>query len=408
MKPADNIEKLIRRFCIKEKSSVKPSREMDERILDDALAAYKKSRKKPPALTEPNIWRIIMKSPIAKLATLAVIIIAVVLSINFLDRSVTPAYALEQTIEANRAMRYIHTKYFDSSHDDVAKECWLEFDQAGRLKNVRISWSEWMGSGEIVVWNQDKTQIWRKKQNRLTIFNDEIYTSRIHNMAEADDPRLMVEDLYEKQAKGEFKIEIDQPDDKSEPVIVTSVSLETKKRYVLYVDQATKLVTAREWYQLEEGKYKYQGVMEYYDYNIPIDENMFNLDNEIPEGIRRIDTRTADIGIAQENLTDKEVAVKVIRELFEALIARDYVKASQICGGISPPAEIQRDWGKLNVVRIVSIGEPVPPPKPSKVFPKMQCVPYTIEVERDGKKVIKERRNVVRPVLGRRDRWVIH
>ncbi len=408
MKPVNNIEELIKRFCIKEKSSVKPSREMDKRILDDALAAYEKSRKKPPALTELNIWRIIMKSRITKLAATAAIVFIVIFGVTLLDKITAPAYALEQTIEANRAMRYIHTKYFDSSHDDVAKECWLEFDQAGQLKNVRINWSEWMGSGEIVVWNQNKTQIWHKRLNCLSAFNDEIYTSRIHNMAETDDPRLMVEDLYEKQAKGEFKIEIDQPADKSKPIIVTSTNLQTQGRCVLFVDQSTKLVTSVELYPFRNGQYQYEGVMEYYDYNIPIDENMFNLDNEIPEDIRRIDARTADIGIAQENLTDKEVAVKVIRELFEALIAKDYVKASQICGGISSAAEIQQDWGKLNVVRIVSIGEPFPPSKPSKVFPKMLFVPYTVEVERDGEKVIKERRNLVRPVLGRRDRWVIH
>jgi len=44
--------------------------------------------------------RIIMKSPITKLAAAAVIIIAAVLSITFFDKSVTPAYGIEQTIEA--------------------------------------------------------------------------------------------------------------------------------------------------------------------------------------------------------------------------------------------------------------------------------------------------------------------
>ncbi|MHC4159362.1 MAG: hypothetical protein ACYSSO_09820 [Planctomycetota bacterium] len=148
---------------------------------------------------------------ITKLAAAAAIIVVGALVITFLQQSATPAYAIEQTIEANRTMRYIHTKWFDSSHDGVAKECWLEFDETGQPKNVRINWSEWMSAEDVVVWNQQKTQMWQKKRNRLIVFNDEIYTSRIHNMTETDDPRLMVENLYEKQAKGEVEIEIDEP-----------------------------------------------------------------------------------------------------------------------------------------------------------------------------------------------------
>ena len=349
-----------------------------------------------------------MKKPITKLAAAAVIIIAELLSLTFLNKSVAPAYAIEQTIEANRSMRYLHTKYFDSSHDDVAKECWLEFDEMGKPKNVRINWSDWMGGGEIVVWNQDKTQIWQKKQNRLIIFNDEIYTSRIHNMAETDDPRLMVENLYQRQTKSEIEIEIDEPSNKSEAIIVKATGLgEYTKRFVLFVDQATKLVTACEWYQFKDGQYEYKGVMEYYDYNVPIDTKMFSLDDEVPADVTRIDTKSQDVGLAQGLLSDQEIAVKVVREFFEALIAEDYATAGQLWGGLAA-AEVHKRWGKLKVVRIVSIGEPGPA-KPSKLFPKMQTVPYTIEIEKDGKTAQQQLKwLLVRPVLGRRDRWVIH
>ncbi|MHC4463037.1 MAG: hypothetical protein ACYS30_16645 [Planctomycetota bacterium] len=90
-----------------------------------------------------KMWRIIMKSRITKLATVAAIMIIVALSINFLGKSVAPAYAIEQTIEANRAVQHLHFKYFYKSHDDVAKEFWLEFDESGQLKNARINFSKW-------------------------------------------------------------------------------------------------------------------------------------------------------------------------------------------------------------------------------------------------------------------------
>ena len=47
-----------------------------------------------------QIWRIIMRSQITKLATAAVILLAVVLSVTILDRTVTPAWAIEDTVEA--------------------------------------------------------------------------------------------------------------------------------------------------------------------------------------------------------------------------------------------------------------------------------------------------------------------
>jgi len=55
--------------------------------------------------TEPsNTWRIIMNSKKIKLATVAVVILAVVVGVTLIDRSATPAYAIEQTIEAMRSI----------------------------------------------------------------------------------------------------------------------------------------------------------------------------------------------------------------------------------------------------------------------------------------------------------------
>ena len=196
-------------------------------------------------ITTPQIiWRTIMKTQITKFATALLIITAIVVSIIFLGKSTPAVYAIEQTIEANRIMRSLHLKYFDSSHDDVAKECWLELDESGQPKNVRINWSEWMAGGEKVVWNQEKTIIWNKKQGILHIFDDEIYTARILALTSKENPRRSVERFYELKKKGEAKVDIREPANKSKPVIVTVTGLgKNINRYVLSVDQATKLVT---------------------------------------------------------------------------------------------------------------------------------------------------------------------
>jgi hypothetical protein len=264
-----------------------------------------------------------------------------------------------------------------------------------------------MAGGEIVAWSPDETQILNKKRNFLIRFNDEIYTARMLAMARRENPRLIVERLHERQAKGEVEIEIDQPVRKTGLVAVTATGLgDDRKRLVLFVDQDTNLVTSLKWYQLENSEYEYQGVMEYHDYNVPISAKMFNLDNEVPGDIEIIDTRVQDIGIAQGDLSDEEIATKVVREFLEALIVEDYGRAAQI-SGILPPERIRQGWGKLQVVRIVSIDQPTPPAEPSELFPNRQNVRCTLEVQNNANEVPRQFTSFikVRPVLGRRERW---
>ena len=357
-----------------------------------------------------------MKSRKAEFATVMLIVIAVVMSATFLGKSTTTAYAIEQTIEANHIMRSLHLKYFDSSHDNVAKECWFEFDENGQPKNVRIDWSEWMAGGEKVVWNQERTIIWNEKKGLLHIFDDEIYTARILMLTNKENPRLSVERFYELKTKGEAKIEIREPANKSKPVIVTVTGLgKNINRYILSVDQATKLVTSIKWYQLKDGEYKYQGIKEYYDYNVPVDSKMFSLDDDISSDATCIDTRTQDVGLPQENLTDKEIATKVATQFFKALIDRDYTKVGQICGGL-PANQIQQGsgklWvtflGKLNVIRIISISEPYTYENPHKDVFSYLSVPCIVEVEIQGKTFTRPMSPLVRQVLGRRGRWMVH
>ncbi len=72
----DNIEE-----ALKKKLSFTAGAEMHDRILRDVLDTHEVRRKSKPALTRPNTRRIIMKSPITKLAAAVVIIIAISLGL---------------------------------------------------------------------------------------------------------------------------------------------------------------------------------------------------------------------------------------------------------------------------------------------------------------------------------------
>ena len=77
MKPVKKIEELIK------KSRYKASTETYDKGLGDFLQAVDDYKKDKSAFTEPNIWRIIMKSKIMKLTAAAVVVIVVLGGISF-------------------------------------------------------------------------------------------------------------------------------------------------------------------------------------------------------------------------------------------------------------------------------------------------------------------------------------
>lgn len=81
MRPADNINKSIKKLRLK------ASARLDKRVHDDISKALAESEKTESAVTQPDIWRTIMKSPITKLAVVAVIVVAVLVgAFQFGDR----------------------------------------------------------------------------------------------------------------------------------------------------------------------------------------------------------------------------------------------------------------------------------------------------------------------------------
>jgi tetratricopeptide (TPR) repeat protein len=83
-----------------------------------------------------SIRRIIMKSRITKIAAVAVIIIGVALSITVIDKLTPEAYALVQTVEAFKKVRFIHIMRYDDA-DQIKDERWIELGTDGRQIRYR-------------------------------------------------------------------------------------------------------------------------------------------------------------------------------------------------------------------------------------------------------------------------------
>ena len=123
MKPTENnIKKLIRDV------EINTNARTDQAVLNDVLKAQKESRKTKSPAPQPNIWRIIMKTKITKF-TAAIVILIAVLSAIFLERSTSPAWAIENTVDALQQIRTLFITGTSSyGSESVPFKCWIKFD----------------------------------------------------------------------------------------------------------------------------------------------------------------------------------------------------------------------------------------------------------------------------------------
>jgi len=273
-------------------------------------------------------------------------------------------------------------------------------------------WESPSDGAKEVIWQEGKATIWFKKKKTLVTVKEKRFAEKMLEAVYLFDPKLARQRFFEMEKLGLVKIDIEEPSKKTKPITVTATySPECKQfglladRTVLFVDQTTKLVTSLESYLLAEGgNYELIGWTELSDYNQRIDPAVFVLD-DLPSDVQQIDQTTQDIGLEQGNLPDEEIAVKVVREFYEAVIAKDYAKAGRIYGNISA-SRIEEMFKDMKIVRIISIDEPKPHPTPG-VGGFM--VPCKLEIEKDGiKSVFEPYGPAVRAVYGQPNRWNIH
>jgi hypothetical protein len=375
----------------------------------------KQLRIEKTATIRPNVWRKIMKKPITKIAAAAVIIIAAVLLITFMDKSATPTYAIEQTIEAGQDMRYLHFYHYASLDSNTSdKEAWLEYDDSGQIKNIRVNWYNQPSGDMVAVWKEGRTQYWAKEKKTLRFFEDEIFTKKMVVFAKRYDPTRTVESLYELERKGDVEIEIQELANKTDPIILTCIYLPNtfitegtspQMREIVFVDQVTKLVTSIELYELKDGKYVGRGVWKYPDYDTLFEPGIFDLEEEASADVKRLDQMTLDIGLEQTDLTKKEITVKVVHSFLQALIAKDYDRAIKIYGYEDPDEkeELRKRFEKLNIVRIISVDDPISPRMDSRGKLRVPC---KVELEEDGQIIEWQIEGVfAQRVIGHPNRW---
>ncbi len=129
MRSMDNMEE-----ALKKKLSFTASTTLHDRILDDVLEAQEDSKTKS-ALSRPKIRRIIMKSPITKLAAAAVIIIAVLIVINQLGTNGS-SFVWADVAESFDSVPFVHITVYighDTPVETKRIEIWKSVDSRVRV-----------------------------------------------------------------------------------------------------------------------------------------------------------------------------------------------------------------------------------------------------------------------------------
>jgi len=279
MRPAENIEKLIGNVPIN------TSAKRDREVLDDVLNALEKSNNIRSAAHQPNIWRIIMKSRITKLATAAVIVIAVVLSITILNQSATPAWAIEQTIKAIEGFQAIYSSgvTVDENGTEFEAEFWARPNKDGTGSgDLRMETK----GGQVIVVNEQQNVTYKfdPNQNVVLVESGNRFYCR---------PWINGE-FFRKMKNFWTDWQEEYGEDEStgrDCVFVTARNLEDNQSYKFQFDLVTKLPVRVKVWQNSDFKGKPNIEADEIVYNPILPEGVF--DFEVPKAATVID-RTKD------------------------------------------------------------------------------------------------------------------
>jgi len=406
MKSLKDIINSVRQF------NVNPRSEMRSRVLDEALKIHRS--RKHARISDKHIWRTIMKSRRAQFATAAAAVLITYLCLQIPKNLVAPAYALQDTIEAYRSVRYLHVKAFNTiAGRKLNSESWIEFDEDGKNARFRIQVDWFTTDAELgpatLVNDGDGSHTWLPNLN-LCFRRSGIspLTGGLLQLMRLDvDPKLICEKLRQQAERGEIILDINEPDQKSEPIVLVvtypSESRSANWKKVLYIDQVTRLVKKEEKFEMRGGQYQHERTTEFLDYNQKIDPQMFNLDRELPENVILIDQSDQIVGLAQGDMTDEEIAKEVTSQILQVFGARDFNKAGQLFWGV-PGFFIEKLLGANVLKKIISVQPVHRDPDPDSNL--MICLCKLI-IEVGGQNYETDMNMYAVPVSGQPGRWMI-
>jgi hypothetical protein len=323
MSPRDNIEKTIQQFDI----DINPKR--DEEIFNHLRETMSKSKQSKPN-TRHEIWRIIMHNKITKPVAAAVIIIAVFIGMNMFNG--TPAWALDQTIEAMKEYSgaYLSGVCPGQTGSLVGFELWIRINDADpSTKNILVKTDD-----GIIRWTQDNATYTYIPAENTVYYENAVTIGFTHFLG----PELF--ELLSSLKDAKTKYGFDPATRRDYAILSGSITdIHGSKSLQVEFDVETKLVTSlKQWENLPQPtltfdasniRYFEQLPDSTFEVSIPTEAKYAEAPFIIPQANLEILSK-AQYGISAEGLSKEQAGREILEKIYQALIEGDLKRFRQL------------------------------------------------------------------------------
>lgn len=322
MRPTEETERLIRNV------PVNTNAEKDKEVLNDVLTAMEKSKNKRSTAQKPNIWRIIMKSKISRLAA-ALIIVAAVFSFFVLDKLGSPAWALEQTIEALKDFKAVHMV---GAFSGGTLELWMRANEAGTQSGDILV----KGSHGAITWIEDgSTYHYEPSQN--TVYYENAITQGFSHWLGPELFEMLGKAKNAKTMRGK-----DPATGRDRILLMCGVtSNEGPESWIIEFDAASKLpISLKQWPNhdrsgppaFEAFKITYYENLDDSIFDVRIAGNPVYVERPLTIPEANLDLLSdPQCGISTEGLSRDEACQEILRQFYEAVVNEDLDEIKQLC-----------------------------------------------------------------------------
>ncbi len=360
MKPTENIEKIIKGL------HDTTTADMDNRVIGDILRTFKNQQMQTSAASQPNLWRIIMKNKITKLAAAAVIIIAVFVSINHFggNLGVTSVTWADVSKKMDTASTVVFSITSDISYKGKEKLTMSAKAQAYTARDYGTRVDYFM-NGELA-WQRYKLPVKNiayvihpkeKQYQRITLSEKESGMGQ-----DSDDPRQWVKKLlsgtYTKLGKSNINsIEVDGIETK-DPNITGSEDLCMRTWADIKTGWPVRIEV--EGPKMEGPNKAYvKHVMDDFEWNVKLDPNIF--EPNIPSDYIQIEnSQKSQLNqtsqIESDKGKEKEQVKEVAKTFFQTCAKEDWEKLREVLHtGVPINEQLKKHMGGLE---LIFLGEP--------------------------------------------------
>jgi hypothetical protein len=315
-----------------------PDAERTRSVLDEILEVGEQTRERTSARKRPTERRYVMNRRLWKIAASLAVVATVIVVMEILHNGGQEAYAFEQTVEAMRKTRSYHIQTYYGKPTTERQEYWVEFDREGeviRLRMVDRCVMGWPDNPYIAIRNcqYEDTFAPMGRDPGLHIHRKAVVNFDVDQLEEFD-PGTLIDSFDDDIREGKATVEIGDTLTPEGNIIVEITHHRARWLRILAVDPETKLVVRFDMIRLNElnegTEDRYINGIEVLEYNQAFDPELF--EPNFPDSIFIDQTKIADMGLEQGQMSAEEAAAEVVVLALEAWAVGDLETAGRFFG----------------------------------------------------------------------------